>query len=172
MKRGFIFFLLVIGGGQWASAESFLTNDINYSGSLVDMPPCKINDGNTLEVDFGEVGVNKVGEGNKETPELTRFVSFEIDCQGARPDLFLRYLGVPSAFNQAAVQSTVADLGIQLRRSGLSSSPLPIGEGWLIDGGSAEAIDFSFIAVPVKKPGAELTEGGFEATANLQLEFP
>ncbi|MGQ5793285.1 fimbrial protein [Serratia sp. IR-2025] len=169
MKR-YLFIALITVGGSCSAADNITSNNISFSGALVDMPACKINDGNILEVNFGDVGVNKVSEVPNEL--LRRGVFFDINCEGDRPDVFLRYLGTPTSFNSAAVQSTITDLGIQLSRAGDGQKPVPVGEGWLIKAESENTADFSFLAAPVKRKGAELEGGEFSATANLRLEFP
>jgi len=147
-------------------------NKLQYSGTLIDIPPCDINRVNLIEIDFGQIGVNKVSETGQE-PLYQKHARFEVSCTGNRPDLFVRYLGHSTVFDNAAVKTSIADFGIQMRRADQGNNRIVIGEGWLIshDAVANDSV-LSFIAVPVKKRGVELESGSFYATAGLQLEYP
>jgi type 1 fimbria pilin len=112
------------------------------------------------------VGVNKVdGQNYAQTFTIT------YDCEGLSTDMVLRYQGVVTTFDTAAVQSNIADFGIQLQhQKGGVTTPFAVGTSISIPsylGGS------TFVATPVKKVGADLSEGGaFTSAATLQLEYP
>ncbi|MGQ6230874.1 fimbrial protein [Serratia sp. IR-2025] len=163
MKKRFIFLLLVVSGMQGASAAG--GNNLNFSGTLVDMPPCNINDGQPLDIEFGEMGINKVDGTN-----YAQTFTIIYDCEGTSKDKVLRYLGNVTAFDKAAVQSNIADFGIQLRHSRNESvTPFEVGQTIPIASYTSSS---TFIATPVKKAGVELREGAFTAGATLQLEYP
>jgi type 1 fimbria pilin len=143
-------------------------DNMSFRGSLMEFPPCKINDGKVIEINFGEIGVGKVTNNGSDS-SLRKLVLFEIDCQDK---LFIRYLGIPTSFDNAAVQSSVPDLGIQMQLARDNAfTPIVIGQGWVREAGSSGA-NTAVWALPVKKIGAELSVGSFEATATLQLEYP
>lgn len=142
------------------------TENLSFRGTLLKNPPCEINGGQPVEIDFGEVGINKIdGENYSQTFTLT------YDCQGASTDKILRYLGNVTAFDAAAVQSNMANFGIRLahRTSEGEVSPLTVGSSLLL---AADVGSSSFIVTPVKKAGVELLEGAFTAGATLQLNYP
>lgn len=146
----------------WAKGEG----DITFRGTLLEYPPCEINGGQPIEIDFGEVGVNKIdGENYAQTFTLA------YDCEGTSIDKVLRYIGNVTAFDAAAVQSTIPDFGIRLahRSSTGNISAFEVGKTIPI---ASYVGSSTFIATPVKKAGVELREGAFTAGATLQLEYP
>jgi type 1 fimbria pilin len=162
-RRYILVALLFITGVAYASPQT--NTDITFSGTLLDAPPCTINGDEPVEIDFGEVGVNKVdGQNYAQTFTLT------YDCEGVSTDKVLRYLGAATAFDTAAVQSTIPEFGIRLQhRKDNAITPFAVGSTLSIPSylGASQ-----FIATPVKNAGAELQEGAFTAAATLQLEYP
>ena len=155
--------LLFITGPAYAVPQT--NTDITYSGTLLDAPPCTLNGGEPVEIDFGEVGVNKV-DGQNYAQTFT--VIYE--CEGTTTDMVLRYLGTVTSFDAAAVQSNIPEFGIRLQHQKDGAiTPFVVGSTLPIPSyqGSSQ-----FIAVPVKNAGAELQEGAFTAAATLQLEYP
>ena len=149
--------LLCIGilPGAWGKNNEA---DVNFRGTLIEPPPCVINEGGAVDVDFGErVGVNKVDGNNYRQP-----IDYRISCDpnAGRWSLLLTLRGTATAFDRAAVQTGKADLGIRVYQD---DKPFTLGEMLTIDASAPPRLE----AVPVKRPGATLTEGGFEATATL-----
>lgn len=140
--------------------------NMSFRGTLLEYPPCEINDGQPVEIDFGEVGINKIDGKN-----YSRTFTLTYDCQGASTDKILRYLGNVTAFDTAAVQSNIANFGIRLahRSSDGGVSPLTVGSALLL---AADVRSSTFVVTPVKKAGVELLEGAFTAGATLQLNYP
>lgn len=104
-----------------ASAQA---DNMSFRGTLLDAPPCSINGGKPVEIDFGAVGVNKVdGDNYRQTFTL------EYECEGTNSDMQLRYLGNATDFDSAAVQTNIADFGIRLQhqRNGVVT-PFKVGE--------------------------------------------
>lgn len=140
--------------------------NMSFRGTLLEHPPCEINGGQPVEIDFGEVGVNKIdGENYAQTFTLT------YDCEGTSTDKVLRYLGNATAFDAAAVQSNIPDFGIRLAHQSNAggASAFEVGSTLPI---ASYVGSSTFVATPVKKAGAELQEGAFTAGATLQLEYP
>lgn len=146
--------------GTAAQAEN-----MRFRGTLLESPPCTINNGQPVEIDFGDVGVNKIdGRSYRQKFEL------RYHCEGTGTDKVLRYLGTATAFDKGAVQSNVADFGIRLTHLEFGvETPTAVGDVIPVP---AERGVSQFIATPVKKPGATLAEGAFTAAATLQLEYP
>lgn len=165
MKNVMMLLLLMAGGIQDVSADDITANDINFSGTLVDTLPCEINDGQPVEIDFGDVGVNKVDGQNYQQPFKLTYV-----CEGTAVDMVLRYMGVATTFDNSAVQSNIPDFGIRLQhtKNGVVTA-LDVGSTLPIPSYVGSS---SFIATPVKKADAELQEGHFTAAATLRLEYP
>ncbi|MGW1445100.1 fimbrial protein [Serratia rhizosphaerae] len=135
--------------------------EIKIYGTLVEPPPCQINNNKVIDVPFGEIGINRVDGKN-----YLKQVEAPLKCDDSQLkwDLWLEVHGQATAFDKAAVQSSVTDLGIHLMMDG---KPLELNKPVLI----TPAPTLKLQAVPVKKAGAELPEGAFDASATLLVEY-
>lgn len=135
--------------------------NLTFSGTLNEPPPCTIDAGNTIEVDFGDVGVKRV-DGVK----YRRGVGYTIRCgTDTLPwELKLSVNGTSTVFDGAAVQTSVPELGIRIFQNGvpfLLNTPLDITLS------SPPTLE----VVPVKRPGAILAPARFTAVATLLAEY-
>ncbi|MFB3301833.1 fimbrial protein [Pseudomonas sp. AMR01] len=135
--------------------------NLTFSGTLNEPPPCTIDAGNTIEVDFGDVGVKRV-DGVK----YRRGVGYTISCGPATLpwELKLSINGTPTAFDDSAVQTSVPELGIRLFQNNLPfqlNTPLDI----------SLSLPPTLEVVPVKQPGAVLAPARFSAVATLLAEY-
>ena len=137
------------------------TANVAFNGTLIEPPPCTINDGSTIEVDFKEVGISKVDGEHYRQP-----VNYIITCTaGTLPwEMILTVRGTATTFESSAVQSSVVDLGIKLLQNGL---PLELNTPLVITPSSPPVLE----AVPVKRPGSTLAPGGFTASATLLANY-
>ena len=164
MKRysGWALLLLLLLAGAVLSAPGQAAENMKLFGTLIEPPACTINDGGNVDVDFGtRVGVKKVDGVNYLQP-----MNYQITCDPNANawDMTLEIVGIPADYDKAAVISDVADLAIRITQNGVPfemNTPIPIRLG------SPPRLE----AVPVKRPGAELTEGPFEATATLRAVY-
>ena len=140
---------------------STATANVAFNGTLIEPPPCTINDGSTIEVDFKEVGISKVDGEHYRQP-----VNYIITCTaGTLPwEMILTVRGTATTFESSAVQSSVVDLGIKLLQNGL---PLELNTPLVITPSSPPVLE----AVPVKRPGSTLAPGGFTASATLLANY-
>ncbi|HGM6401958.1 TPA: fimbrial protein [Serratia marcescens] len=140
--------------------------DITLHGTLIEPPPCTINDGNQVDVDFGDrVGINKIDGNNYRTP-----LSYQVTCENASSStigklgLKLSLTGSSTSFDGEALVTNKDDLGIRIYRGDVPFTP-----------NSSVTITLSNLpkleAVPVKRAGAKLTEGTFEAWATLRADY-
>ncbi|ATM74932.1 putative minor fimbrial subunit StfF [Serratia fonticola] len=147
-----VLLLMALGGPALAADNMY------FSGMLIEPPPCTINDGGEVDVDFGNrVGVSKVDGVNYLQP-----VNYRITCSPGAGiwSMTLEVVGTPADYDEAAIKSNVDDLAIRLMQNGqrfMLNKPLAIKLN------APPTLD----AVPVKRPGATLKEGAFEATATL-----
>lgn len=159
MTRYGTIFLLIILGGPVLAAEN-----MSFSGTLIDPPPCSINSGGEVEVKFGDrIGVSKVDGVNYLQP-----VNYRITCipeLGTEVwNMTLEIVGNAPEYDSAAIQSDVDDLAIRLMQNNerfILNKPLPI----ILNAPP------TLTAVPVKRPGTTLKEGPFEATATLLVGY-
>jgi type 1 fimbria pilin len=152
---------LVWGGIGVALADGDV--DMTFRGTLIEPPPCTINDGERVDVDFGErVGINKVDGVN-----YRQIMNYQITCDNAGSGswaLTLSLTGAAAGFDEQALQTNKTELGIRVYQNDKPFTP-----------GSTLAIDISnpprLEAVPVKREGATLTEGAFESWATLRADY-
>jgi len=131
--------------------------DMQFKGTLVVPPVCTISSGNTIDVDFGDVGVNKVDGINYIQP-----VNYTVSCTASTLQwaTTLTLSANAPTYDPAAVQTDVTDLAIQIQADG---KPFTINQPIPLDPAKPPVLK----AVPVKKPGSTLTGGAFKATATL-----
>ncbi len=143
--------------GLCASASANLT----FSGTLNEPPPCTIDAGNSIEVDFGDVGVKRV-----DGVRYRRGLGYTISCAtGTLPwELKLSINGTPTGFDGAALQTSVPELGIRIFQN---TQPFLLNTPLDITLSSPPALE----VVPVKLPGATLPPARFTAVATLLAEY-
>ena len=137
-------------------------DNMTFRGTLNEPPPCSVNNGEIIEVNFQRVGIGKVDGIN-----YRQVVNYRIGCAmgiGA-PQVTLAVSGNRTTFDQAAVKTTKEHLGIRLLYNG---QPFILDKPILVDPKHLPLLE----VVPVKEPGAgALIEGAFEATATLQAQY-
>ena len=144
------------------SAPGMAADNIKFSGTLIEPPPCTINNDGQVDVDFGSrVGVKKVDGVN-----YLQVMNYQIKCDPSvsSRDMTLEIIGTPADYDSAAVTSNVIDLAIQIKQNDMPfelNKPIPIRL-------TSPPI---LSAVPVKRVGANLIEGPFEATATLRAVY-
>ncbi len=146
-------FLLMVLSGNAAAAEN-----MRFSGTLIEPPPCTINDGGKVDVDFGNrVGVSKVDGVSYMQP-----VNYRITCTpgAGKWNMTLEVVGTPADYDDAAIVSNMDDLAVRLLQNG---KPFTLNKPVSIKLNTPPTLE----AVPVKRPGATLKEGAFEAAATL-----
>ncbi|WLH26069.1 fimbrial protein [Pseudomonas sp. FP215] len=152
--------LLLVSGIE--NASGWESNNLILRGTLIEPPPCTINDGGQVDVNFGNrVGVKKVDGVNYQ-----QVMNYQITCDPTANtwDMTLEIIGTPADYDTAAVTSDVADLAIQIKQNGVPfelNKPIPI----------RLTTPPILSAVPVKRAGATLMEGPFEATATLRAVY-
>ncbi|MFJ4133997.1 fimbrial protein [Pseudomonas cyclaminis] len=135
--------------------------NLTFSGTLNEPPPCTIDAGNTIEVDFGDVGVQRV-DGEK----YRKGVGYTISCGTDTLPWVLKLSvnGTSTTFDGAAVQTSVPELGIRIFQNNL---PFALNQPLNITLSSPPTLD----VVPVQRPGAILTPARFSAVATLLAEY-
>lgn len=164
--------MLVLAGGMLLSPWLTAAENMSFHGTLVEYQPCVINDGATLDVDFGEMFIEQVDGAN-----YAQSLRLEFTCDTPTiPPLSLRHLGNATAFDPAAIQSNVADFGIHVdiatAAGGGGVVPFTVGQSVAItDEVVGNGLTTTMVATPTKKSGATLQSGAFTATSTLQIEY-
>lgn len=144
-------------------------DNMSFHGRLIEQAPCTVNNGENMQVEFGDIQVREVNGINHD-----KSLYVPLKCDGS-VSIMLTHLGAATSFNSAAVQTNIADFGIQLSeyytQNGMAF-PMVVGEKVLIFDGSGQPAGLNLGAVPVKKSGVELKTGVFNGVSTLQLEYP
>ncbi|KMT53771.1 fimbrial protein [Pseudomonas fildesensis] len=135
--------------------------NLTFSGTLNEPPPCTIDAGKTIEVDFGDVGVKRV-----DGVQYRKGVGYTIRCSAATLPWLLKLSvnGTATTFDPSAVQTSVPELGIRLFQNSL---PFRLNTPLDITLSSPPTLE----VVPVKRPGAVLAPSRFTAVATLLAEY-
>lgn len=161
MKKPFIINALLILTGY--STFSYSAPNMQFYGTLIEPPVCVIENGENIYVSFGDrVRTRKVDGIN-----YLQTFDFAIDCadtKGNPWELTLSIEGTPTAFDPAALQTNMSDLGIRILQN---SQPFTLNQRLPI----TPQVRFTLQAVPVQKPGATLLEGPFYASATLRADY-
>ena len=148
----------------WFSCFSlYAAENLQFTGTLIESSPCIINNDEVIEIDFAKVAIDKIDGNNFIQPILCN-ISCRVGPRDSVPTMKITMSGAVSDFNPAGIATDVDGLGIEIRQNG---QPLRIGEGLEV---SVLALPL-LQAVPVKKSGAALQEGPFEAWATLLMEI-
>ena len=140
---------------------SMASANVTFSGTLNEPPPCTIDSGSTIEIDFGDVRTKRV-----DGVRYRRGVGYTIRCGPSTLPWLLKLSvnGTATTFDASAVQTSVPDLGIRLFQNNLPfrlNTPLDI----------TLASPPTLEVVPVKRPGSILAPARFTAVATLLAEY-
>lgn len=175
--------LALMGCGFISGIQPARAVDVNITitGEIY-IPPCEINGGTDISVDFGKMSLHDVNGSNN---AVTKTVS--VTCEYYEGTPYIRMDGtVLSGAGDNVLQTTGANpstLGIALYQGGGvdSAHPLKIGAGEQgqygyqitqgLTGQNTESGTFTFTAVPVKSGSDALTAGTFSATATMSISY-
>lgn len=136
--------------------------EVTFHGTLIEAPPCVVNDGNPVVVDFGsEVMTTRI-----DGTEYRKRIDFTLDCSASAPGMQqLRISGGPvTDFDPQALAGGQIGFGVALYDRSQRYAPgtwLP-----LADPGIPE-----LYAVPVKEDGVKLNGGAFSIMASLVVAY-
>lgn len=134
--------------------------NINVKAKVV-MPSCTVNNGNIIEVDFGDsVAIPFINGVNYRAA-----VPYTIQCNASAPNVLkLQIEGSGATFNTDALQTSENGLGIIFFRDG---QPLAINTKFDVNYTALP----TFEAAPIKASGARLNAGTFTAGATLTIYY-
>lgn len=152
------FFIMLVSYATVVSSSP----DITFHGNLIAPPTCIVSENKTIEIAFNEVIISDISGDN-----YKREVPYSVECDSENTDtgiqMKLTWTGVETDFNDSAVETDVVGLGVELQQNGQRFQ-------------QGKAINISKTNLPklhavlVKKSGAVLSEGAFEAYATLQVD--
>lgn len=125
------------------------------------VPPCVVNNGNVISVDFGDaILIPQINGQNYRTT-----IPYTIQCDVSAPDaLKLQIRGSGATFNSDALETSQSGLGIVFYQDG---QPLALNDKLDV---SYSALP-TFEAAPVKEMGTKLLGGAFTAGATLAIYY-
>ncbi|MFC0226482.1 fimbrial protein [Serratia aquatilis] len=145
------------------------TTFVFYWGYLLDEPQCIFTSQQSAQINFGDVQVSQV-DGIK----YAMRVDLPVKCRPGAV-VYLKHLGTPSTFNNAAVQTNVENFAIELsllNGSNGNFTPMPIGQRTFYNTNGTDIVNISLQAIPVKKAGAKLDTGSFNGVSTIQFDIP
>lgn len=134
---------------------------VNIRGTVILPPPCTINNNQTIRVDFGdEVMTTRIdGVNYKQT------IVYSLNCEIQKSNqLKMSIQGGTANFGTGLLSTNRADLGIALY---YETQKLNI-NSWFNYTYPTQPVLY---AVPVKRSGATLTGGEFNASATLLIDY-
>lgn len=158
--HGWIFYCLAAGLGT-TPLMVIATTTVTVKVTVV-RPPCSINSGNPITVDFGNEVMTTRVDGNA----YRQKVNYTLNCTSPLKNAMkLTISGSAASFNSDLLGTNQNGLGIQLQNS--NAVPVPINS----------TVRFNYpnipilFAVPVKKTGVTLGGGMFSASATMAVEY-
>lgn len=138
--------------------------DVNFRGTLIDPPPCTINGGSDVDVNFGSTVLTTRVDG----VNYRMAVPLNIVCTAPPLNTMrLQFVTTGAPFDATVVNTDKMDLGIKLYSGTGSGTPVAVNT-WL---------NFTYPAFPaieavlVKNPGTTLTSGVFSAASTVLLDW-
>ena len=148
---------LLTGTGGTTTAQA---TGMTLHGTLIAPPPCTINDGNTIDVDFGKVGIKKIDGVN-----YRKALNYRISCEKGSTAwvLKLTLTGNATAFDKEALMSN-RGVGIRMYQNNKPFTPNSTID---INLNSPPAL----AVVPVKDAAKDPEKGDFMARATLRADY-
>ncbi|HCH9097553.1 TPA: fimbrial protein [Salmonella enterica] len=168
-----------VGGGLLLVAGSVSAVDVtvNITGEII-VPPCTVNNGQAIEVDFGDIPVSDVANSRyrqkKDVP---------VKCTYYQGTPYIRVTGSQlTGAGTHVLRTDISNFGIALYQGDGVSTPLRLGNGtsngseyigYPVTSGlnGTSSGTFTFTAVPFKTGSAELSAGAFIATASMSITY-
>lgn len=164
-------FLMINNHNTFASNSTRLT----FKGNLIDTPPCDIygSEGinKPVSIQFGEIAIQRI-DGKR----FQKNWSLNIDCGanlGSNVALELNYIGNPVLFDEKALETSRAGIGIRLYNAADSTVIAPNDKKNLTMTSNGK-LQIPLYSIPVKiaKPITPIIEGKFISTATIAINYP
>lgn len=153
--------LAMLLGMMGALVQPVHAVQVNFQGGLIEALPCAINNGEPIEVDFGDNLVIR----NLDGVRYSKSVPYQIDCSAAGA-VRMSIQGTATHFDGAAIQTNITGLGIRMSLG--NGAPFYLNT-------VANQIDTQslpvMMAVPVADPAQPPSPGAFIARATLLAEY-
>ncbi|HCQ3759158.1 TPA: fimbrial protein [Escherichia coli] len=143
---------------------------INIRGNIY-IPPCTINNGQNIMVDFGNINPEQV---DNSSGEVTKTIS--ISCPYKRGTPWIKVTGNAMGGQKNVLATNVVSFGIALYQGRGISTPLLLGDGsgngYTVTAGlDSVNSTYTFTSIPFRNGSGVLNGGTFTATASLSLIY-
>ncbi|MGX9738681.1 fimbrial protein [Pseudocitrobacter corydidari] len=138
-------------------------DDITFHGNLVSPPACTISNGNTIEVEFRDLIIDDIN-GSNYRQDVPYTITCDTESRDDAWEMTLTWLGSQTRYDDSAIDTDVAGLGIELQQNG---QPFKLNTPLAISPTAPPTLK----AVPVKASDAVLTDGRFSAYATLRVDY-
>lgn len=140
------------------------------TGTVVDPPPCKIEQTGKIDVPFNNG--QPIPEDKIDGTAFAETIPIKFVCTVPPKGIIVMSIqGTATSFDPTAVQTNLPDLGIAISRKD-SSQPIKINDWFDLSTNNNGLDPIEFTAIPVKKSNGDLSSGGsFEATAMLIITY-
>ncbi|EIR7746762.1 fimbrial protein [Salmonella enterica subsp. enterica serovar Infantis] len=168
---------IVTAGLLFVSVQSAAVDvPVKITGTIL-IPPCKVNKGEMIVVEFGDISVTDVAnERNR------RKVTIPVTCDYAQGRAYVKVTGSQLGSNTNVLATDVSNFGISLYQGDGTSTRLTLGDGtntgqdyigFPIQTGLSgkESGTFTFTAIPFKEGSKELEAKAFRASANMSISY-
>ena len=165
---------LFTGGVLLFSGVVFAVDvQIKITGT-VQIPPCRVNEGRVIEVDFGDIAVTDVAnERNRRVKQIP------VTCDNNQGDAWIKVTGSKLGSNDNILATNIQNFGIALYQGEGTSTKLILGDGQSNGQNTIgyrltnvfTGSHFTFTAVPFKNGSNDLATGSFSASANMSISY-
>lgn len=133
---------------------------IVIQGVIIAPPPCVINNGDTIEIDFGPVLTTRIDGVRYRQP-----IDYQASCENMPSNLLtLTLIGQPAAFSPNDLTTSVDGLAMAFHAN---AQPLPVGQAL-----NFTYPDFPKLEVtPIKDTAVELPGREFVASATIEIAY-
>ncbi|EPR6208136.1 fimbrial protein [Escherichia coli] len=168
---------LLAAGLLLTSAQTLaLDVPIKITGTI-QIPPCKVNEGKVIVVDFKDVSVTDVANKNNRRKVVVPF-----RCSYSHGTAYVKVTGYQLGSHTNVLKTNVDYFGIALYQGEGAETKLLLGNGkhsgqdsigYPIQRGLSgkEKGTFTFTAIPFKESDKKLTAGAFTASANMSISY-
>ncbi|HCM9126669.1 TPA: fimbrial protein [Enterobacter asburiae] len=139
-------------------------NNINITVKVVvRASPCKINNGQVIDVNFGDTVITT------DVPKqlVEKDVNYTLDCASADQSktLVMRISGTGATFDDKSLKTSIPELGIKMKADG---ADYPVNTDLVLANSSSKP---ALKALLVQESGAHLPTGSFTAGATMTVDY-
>ena len=149
---------------------------VQITGEIL-APPCQINNGKVIEVDFGNISATSISGTHN-----WRKIDVPVSCEYANGNAYVKIIGPQMNNNRNVLLTNVKNFGIALYQGDGNTTELILGDGEYREGESIgypiqtglvgkENGVFTFTAIPFKDAGKNIPIGSFISSARIEITY-